>query len=555
MTDRTTAYATDVVAGRVVAGPWVRAACQRHLDDLEHGVERGLRFDQALATRAITFIECLTLADGEHVGQPFLLQPWQAFVVGSLFGWVGADGFRRFRTGYVEIGKGNGKTPLGAAIALYCAIADGEAGAECYCAAVSREQAGIAFRDVKRFAESSNALASRLKIDTNNVAHYPSNSYIRPVSSEGRGLDGKRVAFALIDEIHEHPTSMVVDKMRAGTKGRRQALIVEITNSGYDRHSVCWDHHEFSIKVVQRLLENDSWFAYVCALDDGDDWMTDPGVWLKTNPNLGVSITQKYLEEQVAEARDIPSKRNIVARLLFCVWTEQSSIWMPIEQWDKGAVPVDLEELTGRECFVGLDLASTADIAAAVLVFPPVYAGERWHIVPRFFCPKDGIRLRSKRDGVPYDRWADEGLIIATAGNVIDYGFIRSAIHHDAERFRIKRIAFDRWNSTHLVQELQADGLDMVGFGQGFASMAAPVRELEKLILGDELAHGGHPVLRWMISNIAARQDPAGNVKFDKAASGDKIDGAVALVMALGIAIAEEVKGPSVYETRGVLTL
>lgn len=553
--DRTTAYATDVVAGRAVAGPWVRLACERHLRDLEHGHERGLRFDTQLAARAIAFVECLTLADGEHAGQPFTLQPWQTFVVGSLFGWVGADGYRRFRTGYVEIGKGNGKTPLGAAITLYCAVADGEAGAECYCAAVSREQAGIAFRDVKRFAEASPALAARLKIDTSNVAYHGTGSYIRPVSSEGRGLDGKRVHLALIDEIHEHPTSIVVDKMRAGTKGRRQALILEITNSGYDRHSVCWDHHEYSLKVVQGIVENDSWFGYVCALDEGDDWLNDASVWIKTNPNLGVSITQKYLEEQVAEARDIPSKRNIVARLLFCVWTEQSSIWMPIEQWDKGAVPVDLEELAGRECFAGLDLASTADIAACVYVFPPTAYGERWHVLPRFFCPADGIRLRSRRDGVPYDRWADEGLITATDGNVIDYAFIRDAIQRDAERFRIKRMAFDRWNSTHLVQELQADGFDMVGFGQGFASMAAPVRELEKLILGEELAHGGHPVLRWMISNIAALSDPAGNTKFDKSKSGDKIDGAVALAMALGIAIAEEVKGPSVYETRGVLTL
>lgn len=555
MTDRTTAYATDVVAGRVVAGPWVRLACERHLRDLEQGAARGLTFDEQLAARAIAFIECLTLADGEHAGQPFTLQPWQCFVVGNLFGWLGADGFRRFRTAYIEIGKGNGKTPMAAAIALYLALADGEMGAEVYTAAVSRDQAKICFRDVTRFAEASPALAARLKIDAQNVAHHASGSYIRPVSSEGRGLDGKRVHGALIDEIHEHQTPIVVDKMRAGTKGRRQALIVEITNSGYDRHSVCWDHHEFSGKVLQGIVENDSWFAYVCALDEGDDWLEDPSCWIKTNPNLGVSITEKYLQEQVAEAREIPSKRNIVARLLFCVWTEQSSVWLPIELWDRCAHTVDLDELQGRECFGGLDLASTADIAAHVLVFPPAAYGDRWHVVPRLFCPADGIRLRSRRDGVPYDRWANEGLITATDGNVIDYAFIRDSIHRDAERFRIRKIAFDRWNSTHLVQELQSDGFEMVGFGQGYASMAAPVRELEKLIRGDELAHGGHPVLRWMMSNIAPSVDPAGNTKFDKGRSGDKIDGAVAMVMALGIAIAEEVKGPSVYETRGVLTL
>lgn len=555
MNDRTTAYARDVVEGGVVAGPWVRLACQRHLRDLEEGAARGLTFDVHLAARAMAFIECLTLADGQFAGEPFKLSPFQSFIVGSLFGWLGPDGFRRFRTAYVEIAKGNGKTPLAAGIALYLMLADGEAGAEVYAAAVSRDQAKICFRDIKRFAEASPALMRRLDVNEQNIAYPATGSYIRPVSSEGRGLDGKRVHAAVIDELHEHPTSIVVDKMRAGTKQRRQALIFEITNSGYDRHSVCWDHHDYSTKVLQGVVENDAWFAYVAALDEGDDWLNDPTCWVKSNPNLGVSITEKYLQEQVAEARDMPSKRNIVARLLFCVWTEQSSVWMPIEHWDKCATPVDLEELRGRECFGGLDLASTADIAAFVLVFPPRVYGERWHVLPRFWCPRDGIRLRSKRDGVPYDRWADEGLITATEGNVIDYAFIRDAIQRDAEQFRIKAIAFDRWNSTHLVQELQADGFQMMGFGQGFASMAAPVRELQKLILGEQLAHGGHPVLRWMMSNVAALQDPAGNTKFDKSKSGDKIDGLVALAMGLGIAIADEVKGPSVYETRGVLTL
>jgi len=555
MTDRATAYATDVVAGRVVAGPFVRQACARHLKDLEEGPARGLQWSVERANHAIAFLECLTLADGEHAGQPFILQPWQAFVVGSLFGWLGQDGYRRFRAAYIEIGKGNGKTPLAAGLALYALVADGEPGAEVYAAAVSRDQAKIAFRDIRRFVEASPTLSQLLEVHDNNVAFHASGGYIRPVSSEGRGLDGKRVHVAIIDEVHEHPTPIVVDKMRAGTKGRRQALIVEITNSGYDRHSVCWAHHEYSGKVLSGVIENDAWFAYVCALDEGDDWLNDPSVWIKTNPNLGVSITEKYLQEQVAEARDMPSKRNIVARLLFCVWTEQSSVWLPIELWDACAHPVDLEELQGRDCYGGLDLASTGDIAACVLVFPPQNYGDRWHVVPRLYCPREGIRTRSRRDGVPYDQWADQGYLVATEGNVIDYAFIREAIHQDAERFRIKRIAFDRWNSTHLVQELQADGFEMVGFGQGYASMAAPVRELEKLIRGDELAHGGHPVLRWMCSNIAPAVDPAGNTKFDKGRSGDKIDGMVALAMALGIAIADEVQGPSVYETRGVLTL
>lgn len=556
MIDQVTQYAGDVVSGRIVAGPFVRLACQRHLADLVHGPGRGIEWQPELAERVFLFFECLQLGDGEHAGRAFELEPAQKFIVGSLYGWVNAlDGTRRFRTAYVEIGKGNGKTPLAAGLGLYALVGDGEYGAEVYSAAVSRDQAGIAYRDCARFVESSPALSRRLKVGKSNIAFPATSGYLRPVSSEGRGLDGKRVSMAIVDELHEHSSDVVVDKMRAGTKGRRGALILEITNSGYNRNSVCWEHHDYSIKVLRDVFKDDSWFAYVCALDEGDDWLNDPSCWIKANPLLGVSIPVQYLQEQVREAQGMPGKRNIVARLNFCVWTEQTTIWMPLDAWDQCASFIDETSLRGRPCFVGMDLATVSDLAALGYVFPPATPGEPWQFVVRLFCPADKIRQRARRDGVPYDRWAEEGYITATPGDVIDYAAIRQQLQRDAEIFLVKEIAYDRWNASHIVTELQGDGFDLVGFGQGFASMAAPMRELLKLVLGRECTHGGNPVLRWMASNISAKQDPAGNEKPDKASSGDKIDGIVALLMGLGRAMVSEVQKPSVYQTRGVLTL
>ncbi len=548
--DPVTRYARDVTAGTILAGRLVRLAGERHLRDLKEGPARGLSFDVRAAIRAIQFFGFLHLAEGEHAGKPFQLEPFQQFIVGMLFGWKGPDGFRRFRTGYGEIGKGNGKSPLAAGIGLLGFLADGEIGAEIYSAAVTRDQAKIVYLDAEKMVDASPALSRRVEKTVSNMAVLRTNSFFRPVSSEARGLDGKRVHMALIDEIHEHPSAHVVDKMRAGTKGRRQALIFEITNSGYDRNSVCWNHHDYSVKVLEGVIEDDSWFAYVCQLDpceacqkagrtqpsDGceycDQW-TDESVWIKANPCLDVSITRKYLREQVREAVGMPSKQNIVRRLNFCAWTEQSVRWIDMGVWDDCNFPVNLEELRGRQCFGGLDLSSTTDISAFVLLFPRE-DGEPWPVVCRFWVPREHVRRRAEKDRVPYDQWIREGYIEATEGNVIDYDVIRKRIREDAERFNIKEIAFDRWNSSQLCIQLQSDGTEMIPFGQGFASMSAPTKELEKRILGRQIAHGGHPVLRWMISNVSVKQDPAGNLKPDKSKSSERIDGVVALIMAQG---------------------
>jgi phage terminase large subunit-like protein len=558
--DPATTYAREVVKGKIVAGKWVRFACERHLRDLVEGPKRGLAWRPELAEHVFGFFRALRLADGEHAGRRFELGPWQKFIVGSLFGWLGAEGYRRFRTAYTEIGKGSGKTPLAAGLGLYMALGECRQGAECYSAAVGRDQAGIMFRDASRFRNASPAMVNASVEHAANISFPALSSFFRPISSEGRGLDGKRVFFAGVDELHEHPSSVVLDKMRAGTKGWPDALIFMITNSGYDRHSVCYQQHEYSLKVLEGVIENDAHFAYVCALDEEDRkvdprtnlerWMTDEKCWVKANPNLGVSIQPRYLRELVAEAREMPSKWNIVARLNFCVWTEQATRWLPMEKWDACSAPAEIEALRGRECFGGLDLASKEDIAALVWLFPPVEAGERWKVLARFWIPGDRIAERVKRARVPYDVWSKQGLIEPTDGNITDYEVIRHRILEDCERFRVREIAVDRWNATQLVTQLMEEGLNVSLFGQGYASMSAPAKELERLVAGELLAHGGNPVLRWMASNCAVSIDAAGNIKPDRSKATEKIDGIVALVMALGRAIVpHEPEGQSFWET------
>jgi len=545
------AYAKAVSAGTILAGRPVHLACARHLRDLDEGHQRGLWFDDKAAAHVLDFFpRFLRLAEGAFAGQPFRLEPWQQFIVGSLFGWKGKDGHRRFRTAYIEVGKGNGKSPLAAGVGLYGLLCDDEPGAELYSAAVTRDQARILFTDAKKMAQASPALAKKLLITENNIADLESRSYFRPVSSEARALDGKRVHVALIDEIHEHRSALVVDKMRAGTKGRRQALIFEITNAGYDRHSVCWQHHEYSLKILEGVVEDDGWFAFLCQLDPCepcrvagllmpsdtcetcDDWR-DPKVWPKANPNLGVSVPERYLAELVREAEGMPSKQNIVKRLNFCLWTESATRWLPSDQWAACGGPVDPEALRGRTCYGGLDLATTTDLAAFVLLFPPEGEDPTWAVLPRVWVPAETIERRSRLDRVPYDVWAREGFLEATEGNVVDYDVIRERIRQDAETYRIAEIGFDRWNASQLVAQLQQDGATLVPIGQGFQSMNAPSKEFEKLIAQGALRHGNHPILVWCASNVCVEQDAAGNIKPSKRKSAERIDPIVALVMAL----------------------
>lgn len=561
-------YAEAVLSGDTVAGPYVRLAAKRHLDDLEHGHERGLVWDQDLADYAIEFFGHLRLPEGDVEedgtvdGSPFVLYDAQRFIVGSLDGWRLTDGTRRFRTAYVEMGKGSGKTPLAAALGLKGIVADGEAAAEVYTAGVTRDQAGYLLRDARLMALASKALSSRLDIQAHNIAAPKTGSFMRAVSSEARSLDQKRVYEALIDELHEHPDGTVVRKMRAGTKNRLNALIFEITNSGYDRHSICWQHHDYSIKVLEGVLENDAWFAYVCALDEGDDWQ-DESVWPKANPGLGVTLPLRYLREQVQEAVGMPANEDLVKRLNFCIWTERSAGMFDMARWD--ACAGEPQIVPGQRVWGGLDIATTTDIAAMAILAPRLETVTSEaepgleetteelviDVLMRFWIPAEAIAKRSRRDHVPYDVWAREGLVTATPGNEIDQDFIREEIASVAQLYDLVDIGLDPWNSTYLRQKLEAEGARFTMIRQGFGSLTEPTKRLIAAVGGARVRHGGHPVLRWMASNAVAETDAAGNVKPSKDRSLEKIDGIAAIVSGIAAWLASpEPEGPfeSVWE-------
>lgn len=541
--DRPTDYALKVVAGKIIAGPHVRAACERHLRDLETGAERGLFYDKDAARRAIEFFaEILKLNGGEYEGQPYLLLDWQAFIVGLVFGWKGPDGFRRFRVAYVETGKGTGKSPLAAGIGLYGMMADGEARAEVYAAATKKDQAMILFRDAVAMVDQSPELRNRLVksgvgLGVWNLAYMETGSFFRPISSDD-GQSGPRPHIALLDEVHEHRTGRIVEMMRAGTKSRRQALIFMITNSGASKQTVCWEYHDYGVKVSAGQIEDDSFFAYICALDEGDEPFKDERCWPKANPSLVHGLPgMKYIREQVTQARGMPAKESVVRRLNFCQWVEAESPWISSEVWfgaeDKTFDPA---MLIGRRCWAGLDLGSTQDLTALALLFEPDDDDPYWRLLPHFWIPGDGLMDKADKDRVPYIAWRDAGHLEALPGKAINKMAVARRLAEIASLYDLQEVGFDRWRIEDLKMLLEQEGisLPLVPFGQGFKEMAPAIDEFERMLLDGQLRHGGNPVMTWCAANAVTVSDPAGNRKVVKERATGRVDGIVAGIMAAG---------------------
>lgn len=554
-------YVEDVLIGKQVACRWVRLACERHKRDLETGRERGLRFDELDARKAIAFFGLLKHSKGEWAGRTIVLEPWQQFVLWSLFGWKHRDydengkpvWYRRFRTSYLEVARKNGKTTMAAGVGLFLLIADGEPGAEVYSAATKRDQARISHSEATRMAKASPPIRRQVTVFKDNIHIAGTASKFEPLGRDADSMDGLNVHAALIDEIHAHKTRDVWDLLETATGARRQPLMFGITTAGFDRQSLCYQQHEYTEKVLSGVVEDDSWFGIIFTIDPEDDWL-DEAVWIKANPNLGVSKKLDDMRRLAARAREMPSQLNAFLRLHLDVWTQSETKWVDLEHWQACGKMVDPVGLRGRTCYGGLDLSSTTDVSALVLVFPPEQEGDDYQVLCRFFIPEEAMVERSHRDRVPYDAWVRQGYITATPGNVIDYDYILAQIDEDAISYDLREIAFDRWGATLIVQQLQEREMTVAQFGQGFVSMSPPMKELEKLILSQRLAHGNNPVLTWMADNLVVRQDPAGNIKPDKERSREKIDGMVALIMSLDRALRHEAVG-SVYEERGVLTV
>ena len=520
-------------------------------------LEKSSHYDKARADYAVSFIECLCHTKGLWAGKPFELIDWQERIIRDLFGSIKGNGYRQFNSAYIEIPKKQGKSELAAAVALLLCCGDGEERAEVYGCAADRQQASIVFDVAADMVRMCPALSKRVKIlaSQKRIIYYPTNSFYQVLSADAYSKHGFNVSGVIFDELHTQPNRKLFDVMTKGSgDARTQPLFFFITTAGTDTQSICYETHQKALDILEGRKIDPTFYPVIYGASESEDW-TDPEVWKKANPSLGITVGIDKVMAACESARQNPGEENAFRQLRLNQWVKQSIRWMPMEKWDQCAFPADPESLRGRVCYGGLDLSSTTDITAFVLVFPPEYEDDKYQILPYFWVPEDTLDLRVKRDHVPYDVWKKQGYLQTTEGNVIHYGFIEKFIDDLGQKYNIREIAFDRWGAVQMVQNLEEMGFTVVPFGQGFKDMSPPTKELMKLVLEKRIAHGAHPVLRWMMDNIFIRTDPAGNIKADKEKSTEKIDGAVAMIMGLDRALRCGLGSDSVYDSRGLLLI
>lgn len=509
-------------------------------------------FDKAAADHAVVFFSrYLRHVKGKWAGVPFVLEPWQEHgIIRPLFGWKRADGTRQYRRAFIAVPRKNGKSTLAAGIALYLLFADRESGAEVYSAAADRDQAAIVFELAKSMVEASPQLKKRSQRFKRSIVGPRASSY-KVLSADAPTKHGLNAHGIIFDELHAQPNRDLWDVLTTSTGAREQPMVVAITTAGYNQSSICYEEYAYAKQVHAGAIKDPSFFPFIAEADVKDGW-ADPAVWEKANPGMGVTVRREYLEEEAKRAKESPAYQNTFRRLHLNQWVQQSTRWLDLAVWDRGNRLILEESLRGKECYAGLDLSSVSDLTAWVMAFPAEGDPEALAVVARFWCPQ--ARLESGKYRDQYQAWARGGFLTPTPGDAIDYAFVRAQIIDDAQRFRLVDANVDRLFQAHqLAQELTEEGLAIFGMGQGFTGMAAPMSEFHRRVLAGKLWHGGNPVLRWMVDNLAVKQDPAGNLKPDKASSQGKIDGVVALVMAIDRAMRHE--GSSVYESRGIVAL
>lgn len=514
-------------------------------------------FDRDAANRVIRFFEKeLTHQIGDKRGQPFKLEQWQRYILRHFYGWKHrVTGLRKYVVLYLEIPRKNGKSILAAGLSLYHLDADREPAARVVNFASDENQAREAvFNVAKEMVFSNPKMAQRITCYRNSMASMQSASNLQLLSGTRRGKHGKNISAMIGDEVHEWEDREVMDALRTSMATRSQRVEIYLTTAGFDKNSLCWEMHEYAVRVNESTYgdpEYDpSFMGVIYAADPEDDW-TSEEVWKKANPNLGISVQLSYLRDECEKAKRMPSYENVFKRLHLNIWTEQDSRWMPIELWDSCELVFDEEELLGDECWLGIDLATTTDIAALVALFPR--PNNRWRILPYFFLPTDAIERR-KKERVNYEVWVKQGLIETTPGAVLDFEAIRNKVKWLGDKFQVKDIAMDRWNAVQLGTQLMNDGREVIFFGQTMSALAAPTKELSSLVMSKRIEHNGNKVMRWMVKNVAVDQDSNGNIRISRKKSKEKIDGVAALVNALGRAIVVQETGPSIYESRGVRT-
>lgn len=512
-------------------------------------------YDEDKADRAVMFIENLRHTKGKWSGKRFWLLPWQEQIVRDVFGVVKDDGNRQFRTAYVEIGKKNGKSELAAAVALYLLYADNEPSAEVYGAAADRQQASIVFDVANQMVKMTPALIKRSKVMSagKRIVNYSNQGFYQVLSAEVGTKHGLNVSGLVLDEVHAQPNRQLYDVLTKGSgDAREQPLFFLITTAGTDKESICYELHTKATDILAGRKVDPTFYPVVYGLTDDDDWH-DEANWYKANPSLGQTIQIDRVREAYQEALQNPAEENVFKQLRLNMWVSSLTRFIPEQIYDLGNEPIDMESLAGRECYGGLDLSSTGDITAFVLVFPPRNSEEKYIIIPFFWIPEQTIPIRVRRGNVPYDVWNKQGYLYATEGNVVDYDHIEKTILELSQKYHILEIAVDRWNATMLVEHLQAEGLTVFYFGQGYKDMSPATKFFYKTLMEGKVVHGGNPVLKWMSGNVVVETDAAENIKVTKAKSPEKIDGIVASIMALDRAGKNMAESGSIYDERGLM--
>ncbi len=543
-------YAQQVRTGNILTCEFVQLAVDRYYRDMDNALDKGWYFDRKAAQRAISFIERLKHTKGQWAGLRFKLEPWQQFIIWNIFGWKMADGTRRFRYAYVEIARKNGKTALSAGIGLYMLFADGESRPEVYSAATVKDQARICFSDAVEIVKATD-LKNYLTPYRNSIVYELKGGMMKPLSSDYGTHDGLNPSCGIIDEFHAHKDSGMFDVIKSAFGARKQPLMFIITTAGFNKAGACYAYRDNVIKILRGINEDDTLFGIIYTMDANEEW-DNPQMWIKSNPNLGVSLFPNYLEDQVNDAKNRPEAvRNVMTKNVN-LWVDAEKTWILDDTWMKCVGTTEIEDLRGCECWGGLDLSNVSDITAFVLIF---HENDKFQLLPFFWIPEEKMLEKIRKENINYDLWVKAGFVKVTSGNVLDYEFVKADILQIVEIYDLQSSAYDRWNSSQTIIDLQNEGMECNPFGQGYGSMSAPSKEFEKLVLSEKIEHFGNPVLRWMLSSTLIKTDPAGNIKPDKEKSVQKIDGIVASIMALGewmTAQAEDDNDP--YSKRGMLS-
>jgi phage terminase large subunit-like protein len=548
-------YIANVHANKVSACDLVHRSLQRHLDDLEKSKSKKYPFEfvEEEAQHVFDFFCYCKHSKGEWAGTAISLEPWQKFIISQVFGWRSKEtGLRRYRVVYIEVPRKNGKTTFTAAIGLYQMVAEGEMGAEIYSVASKKDQARIVFDEARNMVRSSRALQEEIEPLAHNLNCLRFMAKFQPLGKNANSLDGLNVQLSIHDELHAWKDESLYSVMETATGSRRHPIIWNITTAGFDKSLYCYELREYTRKILTGVIEDDTHFGIIYTIDEGDDWKSKK-TWEKANPNWNVSVKPDDMERLCRKAEEITTNQNAFLCKRLNIWTSQESRWLDMDAWAACDAPLEMVDLVGENCVLGLDLSSTTDICACVYTF--LTKQNILKLYCRFFLPEDAIYKKSGIERSLYDRWVRDGFIITTEGRTLDYEVVYEDIENHAEKFNITHLAYDPWNAAQAVKRFDKQAMEMVAVRQGVYTLNDPCKMLEKFVLAEAVVHGNNPVLTWMADNVVVKYDDNNNITPSKKKSLQKIDGISASVTAMSIYKTDIEPKKSVYSQRGVRVL